>query len=492
MSQFLTFDVGNSSVRTMLVTLQDGALTLQELGRTPNEAVFVRGTLYWDILSIWRGVLSGLAAWRRTGPAPIVSMALDTWAVDFVLLDEAGALLDNPVSNRDTRTDGIMGRLHAIIPREELYARTGIQMMQGNTIYQLYAMRLAGAPALRHAATFLTVADVLNYWLTGRQVVEFTSATATQFYDPRAGDWTRDLLERLDIPTRMLPEIVQPGTVLGPLDLGGGAAELPPVPVVAVASHDTGSAVAAVPAEEGARFAYISSGTWSLMGAEVLAPVITETSLRYNFTNEGGAAGTFRLLKNLLGMWPLQVCLEVWEAEERAYSWAEVLEMAAATPPFGPLLDLGPNSPDFRGPGDMPGRIRAFCARTDQPVPETKGAIVRCILESLALKYRQTLEQLEEVLGHRLDVIHIVGGGSRNTLLNQMTADATGRPVLAGPAEAATMGNVIVQAMTAGQVESLAAGRAIVRRSAPLAHYEPHPAAGWDRAYERFLTLAGP
>jgi rhamnulokinase len=314
MPRFLAFDLGTSAGRAMLGTLDADGLALETLHRFPNHPVPVRGTLYWDILSLWHEVLTGLRKWHSRDDAALSGIGLDTWAVDFALLDASGALLDNPVHNRDARTTGMIERVLERVPRDEVYACTGIQFMQINTLYQLYAMALAGAPALRQAARFLTVADLLNFWLTGRQAVEFTSATCTQFYNPNAGDWDRDLLDRLNIPAAMLPEVVPPGTVLGPLSTHvSELAGLPPVPVIAVATHDTGSAVAAVPAETD-RFAYISSGTWSLMGAEVTAPVITPGSLRYNFTNEGGACGTYRLLKNILGMWLVQACEDVWAA----------------------------------------------------------------------------------------------------------------------------------------------------------------------------------
>lgn len=486
MSQFLAFDIGTSAGRAMLGTLDADHIALEVLHRFPNRAVPVRGTLYWDVLYLWDGVLAGLRQGLHASDQPLAGIGLDTWAVDFALLDAQGTLLDNPVHNRDPRTDGMMARIFATIPREELHARTGIQMMQINTLYQLAALKAADAPILRHAATFLTIADLLNYWLTGRKVVEFTSATCTQFYDPRAGDWARDLLDRLDIPTAMLPDVVPPGTVLGPLTDVEAA---PSPPVIAVATHDTGSAVAAVPAEV-ERFAYISSGTWSLMGAEVTTPVITPASLRYNFTNEGGVSGTYRLLKNILGMWLVQACEAVWAAQGATFSPAELVEMAAAAPAFGPVIDPHPNHPDFRTEGDMPARIRDFCVRTDQPIPADHGAVLRCIFESLALKYRQTLEQLEIVLDHPIDVIHIVGGGSQNTLLCQMAADATQRPVIAGPAEATTLGNIIVQAMATGHLPNLAAGRDLIRRSVTLRQYEPVLDSAWDAAYARFQAIA--
>lgn len=484
MPKFLAFDIGTSWGRAMLGTLEANHLSLEPLHRFSNRAVPVLDTLYWDILHLWDGVLAGL---HEAASAELASIGLDTWAVDFALLDESGALLDNPVSNRDPRTDGMIDKVLEKIPREELHRRTGIQFMQINSLYQMYAMQLAGAPALGFAETFLSIADLLNYWLTGRKVVEFTSATCTQFYNPHRQDWDRDILAQLDLPTNIYPPVVQPGEVLGPLVVP--IPELEGTPVVAVATHDTGSAVAAVPTEV-ERFAYISSGTWSLMGAEVQEPVISPESLKYNFTNEGGVFGTYRLLKNILGMWLVQACRDTWAQEGENYDYDEIVQMAKAAPAFGPVIDPYPNSPDFRTPGDMPARIRAFCERTDQPVPQTKGAVLRCIFESLALKYRQTLLQLEEVLDHEIEVIHIVGGGARNMLLCQMAANAMERPVIAGPGEATTMGNLIVQAMATGHLNSLAAGRALVRRSSDLKRYEPKPSPEWDDAYTRFLNIA--
>ncbi|MBI5958800.1 MAG: rhamnulokinase [Chloroflexi bacterium] len=471
-------------------TLHAEKLSLDVIHRFPNRSVSVRGTLYWDILYLWQEILTGLKTWQSSAPDPgLDGIGLDTWAVDFALLDESGALLDNPVHNRDARTNGMMECVFEKLPREEIHTRTGIQFMQINTLYQLYAMRLAGAPALRHAATFLTVADLLNYWLTGQKVVEFTSATCTQFYDPTAGDWARDLLARLDIPTAMLPAVVPPATVLGPLTVTIPEWVMPhPIPVIAVATHDTASAVAAIPVET-EHFAYISSGTWSLMGAEVRSPVITAESLKYNFTNEGGVNGTYRLLKNILGMWLVQACQEVWARVGKTYSHSDLIQMAAAAKPFGSVIDPHPNSPDFRATDDMPASIKAFCAKTGQAIPSDDGAVVRCIFESLALKYRQTLDQLREVLGHDIEVIHIVGGGARNGLLCQMTADATQRPVIAGPSEATVMGNLVIQAMATGHLASLEEARRLIKHSSDLERYEPSGSHEWDEAYARFVEI---
>jgi rhamnulokinase len=383
----------------------------------------------------------------------------------------------------------MLERVFELVPRDEIYTRTGIQFMQINTLYQLYALALNESPALRYAATFLTVADLLNYWLTGRRVVEFTSATCTQCYDPNTRDWAKDLLARLGIPTSIWPEVVPPGSVIGGVDISWPElADFKEVPVIAVATHDTASAVAAVPSTV-EHFAYISSGTWSLMGTETRSPVITSDSLKYNFTNEGGVNGTFRLLKNILGMWLVQACQEAWAKVGREYTYPELIQLAASARAFGSVIDPYPNSPDFRSAGDMPDRIKAFCARTGQPVPADEGEILRCIFESLALKYRQTLEQLRIITGHDFEVIHIVGGGARNGLLCQMTADATQRPVIAGPSEATTLGNVAVQAIATGQLASIEEGRSLIRRSSDLTTYKPLKSRDWDYAYTRFLEI---
>ena len=489
MPPYLAFDIGTSAGRAMVGTLGKDGFVLNELYRFPNRSVFVRGTLYWDILYLWHELLTGLQKWPMGDERPD-SIGLDTWAVDFALLDESGNLLDNPVHNRDARTNGMLERVFEIVPHSEVYARTGIQLMQINTLYQLYSLVLAGAPTLRHAATFLTTADLLNYWLTGRKVVEFTSATCTQCYDPIAGTWARDILARLGIPTGIWPEVVPPGSIIGNLDVSlPELAHLNTIPVIAVATHDTASAVAAVPSTA-EHFAYISSGTWSLMGTESRSPVITSDSLKYNFTNEGGVNGTFRLLKNILGMWLVQACQEAWAKAGHDYAYPELIRLAANASPFGPVIDPYPNSLDFRSAGDMPNRIKAFCVRTAQRVPANEGEILRCIFESLALKYRQTLEQLRIITGHDFEVIHIVGGGARINLLCQMTADATQRLVIAGPSEATTLGNVAVQAIAAGELDSIEEGRHLIGQSSELTYYRPLLSCDWDDAYRRFQGIA--
>jgi rhamnulokinase len=490
----LALDLGAESGRAILGRLHAGRLELKEIHRFANGPVRLSDGLHWDVLRLFRELKAGLRLAREeVGRAGLSSVGLDTWGVDFGLLDQRGDLLGNPYHYRDSRTDGMIEQacqLAGSSPAEgkqAIFEATGIQFMQFNTLYQLLAMRLNGAPALQVARTFLTMPDLFNYWLTGRQASEFSIATTTQCYDPRAGRWALPLLEKLGIPTRIFPEIVPTGSVMGAL-LPWVAEEtgLTGVRVIAPASHDTGSAVAAVPAHN-KDFAYLSSGTWSLLGAELPAPVINPATLALNMTNEGGVGGTIRFLKNITGLWLVQECRRTWAAQGEPLSYDEVTRLAAEAAPFRSLVD--PDWPDFLKPDNMPARIAEFCKLTHQPVPETRGQIIRCALESLALKYRMTIESLERVLGHRLDPLHIVGGGTKNRLLNQFAANATGRTVIAGPVEAAAIGNILVQAIALGELASLAEARAVVRQSFDVAVYEPQEPARWDEVYARFCTL---
>ncbi len=373
------------------------------------------------------------------------------------------------------------------LPRERIFDLTGIQFMQLNTLYQLFSMAERQSPALQIAETFLTTPDMLNYWLCGRKACEFTMATTTQCYDPRRCEWSQPLLEALGIPTHIFPEVVQPGTVLGEVlpdiaeETGCGT-----VPVIAPACHDTGSAVAAVPAEA-PHFAWISSGTWSIMGAEASDPIVNAQSLKYNFTNEGGVNGTWRFSKNIMGLWIVQECRRTWRRAGEELSYTEITQLAAEAEPFRSIIDV--DADDFFPPGDMPARIQNYCERTQQPVPKTKGEIVRCALESLALKYRWVLDRLEVMLGYRLEPIHIIGGGTQNRLLNQLTADATNRSVVTGPIEATAIGNVLMQAVALGHLKSLDEARAVVRHSFKPETYAPHASSEWDAAYQKLEKL---
>lgn len=485
-TNYLAIDLGAESGRAMLGALDGGVLSLTETHRFPNGPVRLPDGLHWDVLRLWSEIQSGIAAAVKSG-ARLSSIGIDTWGVDFALLDRDGALLGNPFHYRDTRTDGMLEEAFRRMPRAEIFARTGIQFMQINTLYQLLALAQAQSPILDVARTFVTIPDLFNYWLSGEIANEFTNATTTQCLDPRERDWARPVLGALGIPEHIFGRVAEPGASLGPLrpevasETGAGAAE-----VLLPACHDTGSAVVAVPARNES-FAWISSGTWSIMGAEVRQPVLSERALAYNFTNEGGAFGRWRLSKNIMGLWLVQECRREWQRQGQDLTYEELTRLASQADPFLAVID--PDDGAFLHPGDMPGSIRAWCANTGQPIPETEGEVLRVALESLALKYRWVLEHVEELSGKRLDPIHIIGGGTKNRLLNQLTADATGRTVLTGPVEAAAIGNVLVQAIGLGDLGSLAEARAVVRDSFTVEEYHPHCRAGWDDAYKKLLKL---
>jgi rhamnulokinase len=485
MQRYLAFDLGAESGRAMLGTLSADRLSIEELHRFPNTPVRVFEALYWDVLRLWHEIQRGLAITGRERKLSLAGIGIDTWGVDFALLGADGELAGNPHHYRDARTRRVPEKVFAIVPREEVFAQTGIQFMQINSLYQFYALKLAGSPALACARTLLFTPDLLNYWLTGVARSELTIASTSQFCNPRTRTWAIDLLERLGLPTRILPEIVEPGTRLGPL-LASVAepAGLDAVPVYATGCHDTASAVAAVPAE-GRNWCYISSGTWSLMGAELDEPIINERALAENLTNEIGAAGKIRFLKNIAGLWLLQECRRAWALDGTEYSYDELVRLAAGAKPFSAIL----NPDAFLEPGGMPRKIAEHCRASGQAPPETPADFTRAILESLAFRYRQVLESLESLAGRRFDVIHIVGGGSRNALLNQFVADSTGRSVVAGPGEATAIGNVLIQAMGAGELSGLAEARELVRRSFAIETYEPKAGAEWDEAYARYRTL---
>ncbi|HEX9018014.1 MAG TPA: rhamnulokinase family protein [Anaerolineaceae bacterium] len=489
----LAVDLGAESGRAILGIFDGEQLQLSEVHRFPNTPVLLPEGLHWDALKLWAEIRSGLAlAVQQTG-GRLAGLGLDTWGVDFGLLDRTGALIGNPTHYRDSRTDGMLEQVFQRVPRAEIFAQTGIQFMQLNTLYQLYAMVASHSPQLSVAATFLTMPDLFNYWLTGQKACEFSNATTTQCYDPRRKTWARPILQRLGIPDQIFPEIVPSGTLLG--DLRKPVAEeagIVRLPVIAPACHDTGSAVAAIPAAEtGEDFAWISSGTWSIMGVTVPEPVITEQSLACSVTNEGGINHTFRLSKNIIGLWPVQESRRTWARQGHDYTYDELTSLAAAAEPLRSVVD--PDHADFLKPGDMPARVRVYCERTGQPVPETDGQVVRCLLESVALKYRWTLERLERLHGKRLDSIHIAGGGTKNRLLSQFAANATLRPVITGPVEATAIGNLLVQAMALGVIGSLEDAHQVVRRSFAMQTFTPDASASqaWDDAYARLLNLMG-
>jgi len=483
-ANYLAFDLGAESGRAVLGKFDGSRLALEELHRFPNGPVPVRGTMHWNVLRIFEELRTGLAKTCSATDGRLSSVGVDTWGVDFGLLDNAGSLLGNPVHYRDKRTNGIPEKLFEIVPKREVYEQTGIQFMQINTLYQVYSMVVGDSALLKGARTFLLMSDLMNYFLCGAKVCEFTNATTTSMYNPRTGTWATPMFDRLNIPAKMLPEIVRPGTVLGDLDMELWAGQTSRV--IAPACHDTGAAVAAVPAR-GKNWAYLSCGTWSLLGTETNQPVITEDSYRYNITNEGGVNNTFRFLKNIMGLWLLQSSRKKWIEEGNDMSYADITREAAHARAFVSFVD--PDDPRFLAPSDMPAEIRGFCEKTGQPAPQERGALARCILESLALKCRFQLDRLQKIAGGQTDVLHMVGGGIQNKLLCQMVASATQIPVVAGPVEATAAGNIIVQLMATGQIRSIAEGRELVRRSFPMEQYEPQEPDAWAEAYSRFLNI---
>jgi len=478
MGHYLAFDLGAESGRAISGTLRDGALTVEELHRFPNDPIRSAEGLHWDIERLWGEIQRGIHIANDRGDRPD-GIGVDAWGVDYGLLDASGKLLENPRHYRDSRNNGMMEAVFARVPREEVFACTGIQFMQINTLYQLYAASLESPEMLARARWLLNIPDLFNYWLTGEARSEATIASTTQFFNPVGMTWATDLLTRLGLPCQVLCLVVMPGTALG-------RTLVPPhTAVYATAGHDTASAVAAAPADGGTEWCYISSGTWSLMGVELDRPVIGSESLAHNFTNEVGVAGKIRLLKNIAGMWLLQECRRAWMAEGVAYSYEQLARMASEAHPHLCVID-----PDaFLEPGGMPLKIADYCRRTGQKPPATHAEFTRVILESLALRYRQVLESLEILGGREISVIHIVGGGSRNSVLNQFVADATGRRVVAGPSEATAIGNILVQAMGAGELAGLDAIRAVVRRSFPPVTVEPRAAGDWENAYRRYRSI---
>ncbi|MFC1975222.1 rhamnulokinase family protein [Chloroflexota bacterium] len=490
-TNFLAFDLGAESGRAVVGRFDGEKLSLEEMHRFANGPTRIHDSLFWNTLNLFTEMKKGLAKTVNEQGIEVASFGVDAWGVDFGLLDRAGKLTGNPYHYRDSRTDGMIEKACEIVPRQEIFAQTGLQFMQLNSLFQLFAMAQQRAPALAIADSLLFMPDLFHYWFTGQKVNEFTIASTSQCYNMQQQKWATPLLDMLGLPTHIFQDIVQPGTKLGGI-LPSIAEELGltgNIEVIVPGCHDTASAVAAVPVAEadGDRFAYLSSGTWSLLGVEITEPIVNEQSLAYNFTNEGGVENTIRLLKNIMGLWLVQESRRTWAAQGEALSYDELTRLATEATPFAALVD--PDEASFLAPGDMPARIRDFCERTGQTLPDGKGAIVRCALESLALKYRWVLEKIEEMTGRTLTVVHIVGGGSQNRLLNQFTANATGRRVVTGPIEATAIGNILLQMLALGQINSLSEGRELVRRSFPVETYEPVEDEGWCEAYEQFVAL---
>jgi rhamnulokinase len=484
--QFLAFDLGAESGRGIVGAFDGQKLKLEIINRFANGPVRTLDTLHWDVLALHGAMLATLRL-AAGAHGSLDGVGVDTWGVDFALLGRDGSLLGNPRHYRDPHTEGIMEEAVRRVPREEIFRHTGIQFMRFNTLFQLLAMQRDRSPLLDMAQTLLFMPDLFHYFFTGIKVNEYTDASTSQMLDPHTRSWAYELLKAFGLPANLLGTLVQPGTVLGPLrpsivsETGINAA-----PVIAPASHDTASAIVSVPASAES-WAYISSGTWSLMGVELKQPLVGAAALQANFTNEGGVGGTTRFLKNIMGLWLVQECRRAWERGGTNYSYDDLMRQAETATPFASLVN--PNDPSFILPPNMPAALADFCRRSGQPAPEGVAGTVRCALESLALCYRWVLERLETLTGRRAEVIHIVGGGSQNALLNQFTADACNRPVLAGPVEATAIGNVLVQALGAGVLGSLTDAREVVRRSFEVQTFTPRQPDLWQAPYERFRAF---
>lgn len=482
-THFFAVDLGATSGRTILGTLSEGSLELRELTRFANPIIETGGHFYWDIYALYNEIIGGLKVVAREG-VEIASIGIDTWGVDFVFVGKDGGLLRNPYCYRDPHTVGMMDDYFRHVGKERVYDLTGIQFMNFNSLFQLYTLHKAKDSALEAAEKILFMPDALSYMLTGEMVTEYTIASTSQMLNPRTKQMEQELLDVCGIQTSQFGRFVFPGTQIGVLsDEVQRQTGLGAIPVIAVAGHDTASAVAAVPAKD-ERFAYLSSGTWSLMGVEVKDAIINAESFDKNFTNEGGVEGTTRFLKNICGMWLLERCRKEW-AEN--YSYNELIDAALAVPAFRSLIN--PDAPCFANPTSMIDAIKGYCRDTGQLVPESFGEITRCIFESLALRYRQVFGYLQQMAAFPIEVLHVIGGGSRNNLLNQFTCNAVGVPVVAGPSECTAIGNIMLQAKAAGVVEDIAAMRRLIADSVETVIFVPEEDAVWDKGYEQYIKV---
>ena len=481
--KYVAVDLGAESGRVMIGSVSNDKLVLDEIHRFGNGPVEEDGSLKWNFKKLLSEIKTGIRKAAKKAGNNVAGIGVDSWGVDFGLLDADGRLLENPYHYRDSRTNGMMEKAFELLSKREIYENTGLQFMQLNSVYQFLAMRLANSPALTKAKNLVFIADLVSYHLCGKIFAEYSLASTSQFMDMRTGRWSQEVLDRLSLPDDILPVVVKPGTIVGRLtpeiqkELGCG-----PVPVIAIGSHDTASAVAGVPAGEN-RWAYLSSGTWSLMGVEIPEAIINDKTFQYEFTNEGGVENTIRLLKNIMGLWLMQECRRQWRKEGTDLSYDELTELAEQSEPFAGFLNVDDST--FLAPGDMPERINGYLARTGQKTTQDKGQLNRIIMESLALKYRHVMDAIEDVTGSTIGVLHIVGGGIKNELLCQFTANATGKKVIAGPIEATASGNILMQAKAAGQIKTLSRARQIVRNSFDLKEYQPQDTALWQKQYEK-------
>jgi len=481
--KYIAVDLGAESGRVMIGSVSPQKLILEEIHRFANGPIDEDGSLKWDFEKLMSEIKVGIAKAAKAARTQVWGIGVDSWGVDFGLLDAAGELVENPYHYRDSQTNAMREKAYELMPKRDIYENSGIQFMQLNSLYQLLAMRMANSISLAKAKDLVFIGDLVSYYLCGKIFAEYTLASTSQFMDMKTGKWSKAIMEGLSLPTNILPKVVPPGTVVGQLgakvgvQLGCG-----PIPVIAIGAHDTASAVAAVPAEEG-NWAYLSSGTWSLMGVEIPEAIVSDTTFEYEFTNEGGIENTIRLLKNIMGLWLMQECRRQWQRQGEDLTYDELTDLAKEAEPFASRLTVDDSA--FLAPGDMPKRINEHLAKTGQQTTQDKGQIIRIILESLALRYRTVMEYLEDATGNKIDVIHIVGGGIQNELLCQFTANALGKKVITGPIEATASGNILMQAIATGQIESLSKAREIVRKSFDLKEYQPQDAEVWEEQYRK-------
>lgn len=485
MVKVLGFDYGASSGRAMLGIYDGEKVALEEVHRFSNDPVNINGTMYWDVLRLFHELKTGIIECRKKGHKDISSIAIDTWGVDFGFLDKEGRLLENPIHYRDSRTDGMIEAACKIVPREEIYKRTGIQFMQFNTLYQLFALSKTRPELLARADKMLFMPDLLNYFLTGSMHSEYSIASTAQMLNIKTGGWDRELLDKLGIPHHFLTDIIDSGTVAGMLKHEiCDEVQVDPVPVISVAAHDTGSAVISAPAKTD-NFAFLSSGTWSLLGTELKKPIVSDKAAELEYSNEGGFNRTIRFLKNIMGLWIYQDCRRQWNREDKVMSFDELEFEAREAESFRSLID--PDSDMFYHPGHMPEKVQEFCRMTGQPIPESKPQMVKCIMESLALKYRYVYEGLEEVVGKTIPHLHIVGGGCKNVMISQFTANALNRTITTGPIEATSTGNIMGQLIALNHLSGMEEARKVIRNSFEIKTWEPQDTEKWNEVYEFFI-----
>ena len=487
MSQYIAVDLGAESGRVMLGTVNPDELHVHEIHRFANQPIREQDTLRWNFRELLAEVKTGISKAIAQADGETSSIGVDSWGIDFGLLDRNDQLIEDPYHYRDSRTDGVMEQAFALMPKRDIYQSTGVQFMQINTLYQLLSIRLNDSPALARAKKLIFIADLVSFFLTGRAYADYTIASTSQLMDMSSGQWSGPIFNKLDLPLEIMPEVVAPGTIVGRLDPEiCKQLACKPLKVIAPGSHDTAVAVAAVPAQTDS-WAYISSGTWSLMGIETPRAIINDQSFAHGFTNEGGVENTIRFLKNIMGLWLIQQCKRQWRREGHDFSYSQITSLAAEAKPFHAHLD--PDCGEFLAPGDMPRKINQYLADTGQLQTDDPGQIARIVFESLALKYRSVIDAIQDITRKPIEVLHIVGGGTQNELLCQFAADATGKTVFAGPAEATACGNVLIQALACGQIESLAKARKLLRNSFELEQYQPQDAELWSSQYEKFRAL---